>query len=335
MAGKKRDYYEILGVPPNATDDEVKTAFRKLAKKLHPDVNEGKDRGKFQELSEAYGILKDPEKRSLYNRFGFGLGKTGVEGSGPASPFGFDIKDPFFDSLFGGGLTDFETFFGFKPVGNQRKSTHTQEQSIPWREENFSLPVNDFGLIEGLILANQFKGDGVWRVLRSPEDKRPRLSSPGDMVGVSPFVYKIEKSEGRIKIYRNLDDVVARKEDRPKVRSWRLTIDIDAESLRHLGVELPRGFLSDGYFTALITTAEGLVRSADTNDFSLKVALRSTQLAVQAIRKWEETHKDLIEPVSDFRLVELPSRLGRAKALVEFQRTSAHPETGTASINKG
>ena len=70
---KKRDCYEVLGIGRNASEKEIKSAYRKLAKKYHPDMN--KDSGdageKFKELSEAYDILKDPEKKKLYDRFGY------------------------------------------------------------------------------------------------------------------------------------------------------------------------------------------------------------------------------------------------------------------------
>ncbi|HOJ11212.1 MAG TPA: molecular chaperone DnaJ [Clostridiales bacterium] len=104
----KRDYYEILNVDKNASDDEIKKAFRKLAKKYHPDVNQGNSEaeGKFKEVNEAYEVLGDPQKRAKYDRFGhsafeqggFDGGFGGFEGFG-----GFnDIFETFFDGAFGG-----------------------------------------------------------------------------------------------------------------------------------------------------------------------------------------------------------------------------------------
>ena len=70
-AVKFRDYYETLGVPRTATLDDIKRAYRKLARKYHPDVNKEKDaEAKFKEVGEAYAVLKDPEKRAAYDRFG-------------------------------------------------------------------------------------------------------------------------------------------------------------------------------------------------------------------------------------------------------------------------
>src|SRR5512144_1526121 len=69
---KKRDYYEVLGVSKSASEADVKKAYRRLARKLHPDVNPG-DKGaqkKFQEVQEAYEVLRDAEKRRAYDRFG-------------------------------------------------------------------------------------------------------------------------------------------------------------------------------------------------------------------------------------------------------------------------
>ena len=70
---EKRDYYEVLGIGKNATDAEIKSAYRKLAKKYHPDLNPGdKDaEEKFKEVNEANDVLSDPNKRKRYDQFGF------------------------------------------------------------------------------------------------------------------------------------------------------------------------------------------------------------------------------------------------------------------------
>ena len=74
-----RDYYEILGVPKNASSEDIKSAFRKLARQYHPDVSkEANAEEKFKEINEAYGVLSDPEKRRRYDQFGRqGLGDMG------------------------------------------------------------------------------------------------------------------------------------------------------------------------------------------------------------------------------------------------------------------
>jgi len=78
--GTKRDYYEVLGVGRNATGDEIKAAYRKLALKYHPDRNPGDKSAEenFKEAAEAYDVLRDAQKRYIYNQFGH----RGLEGSG-------------------------------------------------------------------------------------------------------------------------------------------------------------------------------------------------------------------------------------------------------------
>jgi len=112
----KRDYYELLGVSREASADELKKAYRKLAVKYHPDKNPGdaEAEAKFKEISEAYDVLKDEEKRAAYDRFGHaafqggGGGRPGGAGGGFHDPF--DIFREAFGGGGGGGI--FEEFFG-------------------------------------------------------------------------------------------------------------------------------------------------------------------------------------------------------------------------------
>lgn len=108
MADNKRDYYEVLGVSKNATDDEIKKAYRSLAKKYHPDLNPGDSEAekKFKEANEAYEVLSDSDKRDKYDRFGhaaFDPSSGGGSGFGGFGGFGgdFDFGD-IFSSFFGG-----------------------------------------------------------------------------------------------------------------------------------------------------------------------------------------------------------------------------------------
>src|SRR5574339_492604 len=106
-----RDYYEILGVERNASSDEIKAAFRKLARQYHPDVNkEDGAEEKFKEVNEAYGVLSDPEKRARYDRFG----REGVGNMGGFRDYTVDFTD-IFEELFGRG-------FGFSTGRRSRNS---------------------------------------------------------------------------------------------------------------------------------------------------------------------------------------------------------------------
>lgn len=111
MADQKRDYYEVLGVSRNATQDEIKSAYRKLAKKYHPDLNKSPDAPeKFKEVTEAYEVLSDPQKKAQYDQFGFAAfdnnGANGFNGfSGADAGAGFDDFNDIFSQFFGGGTS--------------------------------------------------------------------------------------------------------------------------------------------------------------------------------------------------------------------------------------
>lgn len=102
----KRDFYEVMGVPKNATDDEIKKAYRKLAKQYHPDLNpdDKEAEAKFKEVNEAYEVLSDKDKRARYDQFGHaGVDPNFGGGAGGGSPFSGDIDlGDIFNSFFGG-----------------------------------------------------------------------------------------------------------------------------------------------------------------------------------------------------------------------------------------
>ena len=103
---EKRDYYEVLRVDRGADDATLKKAYRKLAKKYHPDMNPGdkEAEAKFKEATEAYGVLSDPDKRRQYDQFGHAAFDGGAGGAGAG---GFDFSGMDFGDMFGDIFGDF------------------------------------------------------------------------------------------------------------------------------------------------------------------------------------------------------------------------------------
>ena len=147
---EKRDYYEILGVSKNASDDEIKSAFRKLAKKYHPDINKDPDApAKFKEAQEAYAVLSDKDKRSKYDQFGHAAfdNMQGGFGAGGFDFSDFDINlDDILGNMFGGG-------FGYSRGGRGSRKTRgsdllrgvklTFEEAVFGCEKDLKIDVNE------------------------------------------------------------------------------------------------------------------------------------------------------------------------------------------------
>lgn len=126
----KRDYYEVLGISKDASDDEIKKAFRRKAVELHPD-KEGGDEAKFKEVNEAYEVLKDSSKKQRYDQFGHaGVGGNGGGGGNPFGGFGGQGQEVHFDFGDLGGLGDiFGSFFG-GGGGQQRQNRPTRGRDV-------------------------------------------------------------------------------------------------------------------------------------------------------------------------------------------------------------
>jgi curved DNA-binding protein len=150
MAVKFKDYYEVLGVKRDATEEQVRQAYRKLARKYHPDVNPG-DRiaeEKFKEINEANEVLSDPEKRKRYDQLGPNW-KDGAEFTPPPGWGRVDVQFEDFGSIFGGGgFSDFfETLFGARRPGagaeHRRKSTRQRTNRGQDAEAEMEISLED------------------------------------------------------------------------------------------------------------------------------------------------------------------------------------------------
>lgn len=123
----KRDYYEILGVDKNSSEAEIKSAFRKMAKKYHPDVSKEPNAAeKFKEAQEAYAVLSDSAKRQQYDQFGHQAFNNNAGGAGGYDFSGFDFSDIFGD-LFGESFSQGFGNFGFGGQSNKQKSRKGQD----------------------------------------------------------------------------------------------------------------------------------------------------------------------------------------------------------------
>ncbi|MQN01625.1 MAG: molecular chaperone DnaJ [bacterium LCO1.1] len=126
MAEQKRDYYEVLGVDKNADEETIKRAYRKLAKKYHPDMNPGDKNAeeKFKEASEAYAVLSDPKKRQQYDQFGHAAFDGGAGGGG------FDFNNMDFGDIFGDFGDIFGDFFGTGSRGGRASNGPMQGANV-------------------------------------------------------------------------------------------------------------------------------------------------------------------------------------------------------------
>ncbi len=194
MAEAKRDYYEVLGVDKSVSDDDLKKAYRKLAKKYHPDANpDNKEEAekKFKEVNEAYEVLSDPQKRKMYDQFGHSGpngyssdfsgfsgfdGFSGFSGFGGTGGFDVDLGD-IFSSFFGGGSSR-----STKRNGPQRGNDVRVQVEISFKEAAF----------------------GVRKQVKvQRKEQCPTCNGSGAKPGTSPVTCKACNGSGRITTVRN------------------------------------------------------------------------------------------------------------------------------------
>ncbi|MEO0228411.1 MAG: molecular chaperone DnaJ [candidate division WOR-3 bacterium] len=163
----KKDYYEILGVPRNATPEEIKKAYRRLAVKYHPDRNPDNKKEaeeKFKEISEAYEVLIDPEKRKLYDLYGHeGVKQTFHQGDFTWRDFTHfdDLRDIFRDLGFGSSFFDdiFGNFFGFDT--QTRRAYRKQKVKLRGEDIRITLPLTLEEIYRGETKKIRYKRYGV------------------------------------------------------------------------------------------------------------------------------------------------------------------------------
>ncbi len=129
----KRDYYEILGVAKNASEDEIKKSYRKLAMQYHPDRNPGNAEAekKFKEATEAYEVLKDAQKRAGYDNYGHAGAQGGFSGAGQGDFNGFDFNDIF---------SNFSDIFG--DFGGSQKSSRKRSSAIRGSDVRYNIEIS-------------------------------------------------------------------------------------------------------------------------------------------------------------------------------------------------
>lgn len=174
----KRDYYEILGVSRDASETEIKKAYRKLARKYHPDVNPGDKEAeeRFKEINEAYEVLSDSQKRARYDQFGH----AGVNGQGGFDPGGFESFgdfgdfgfDDIFDAFFGGGF------------GRERRNTGPRRGADIRYDLEISLEEAAFGVEKDIQIARM--------------EKCPTCGGSGAKPGTEPVICPVCNGTGKI-----------------------------------------------------------------------------------------------------------------------------------------
>jgi len=228
MANK--DYYEILGVNKNASDDEIKSAYRNLAKKYHPDINKAPEaQEKFKEINEAYSVLSDSTKRSNYDQFGSADGAQGFGGG--------------FGSGFEGGFGGFEDIFNiFSNFGGRSKSRQQQEMGADLMTNlTISFTEAAFGVEKEIVLnrherCDECNGSGAKKGSNTETCKE--CNGSGKMQYTQNTLFGRVVNVGECRYCNGSGNII--KEKCPKCRGNGLV-----SVARHIKVKIPAG-IDDG-----------------------------------------------------------------------------------------
>lgn len=270
----KRDYYEVLGVAKDASADDLKKAYRKLAKKYHPDMNPGDKtaEAKFKEVNEAYEVLSDSTKRQRYDQFGHaGVDPSYGAGAGGAGGFGggfggFDVGD-IFESFFGGG------FGGFGG------STRTRNPNAPIRG-------NDVNVTIGLSFMEAAKGCKRQIQVQRLE-KCETCSGSGSKSGTTPETCPDCGGTGQVKVQQRTPiGVIQTSRTCPKCSGKGKIIKEPCPDCRGMGrvrktrtleVSVPAG-IDDGQTFVLRGQGDQGVNGGPAGDVNIMVTLRPDTL---------------------------------------------------------
>lgn len=263
-----KDPYETLGVGKNATEDEVKRAYRKLAQKYHPDRNKGDSsaESKFKEANAAYEILSDKQKRSQYDQYGSAAFGQGAGGGGGAGFGGFD-----FNGFEGGGFADiFESFFG----GGSRSGSRSASQRGDDKEVHISITFEEsvFGVEKDLAIPR----------IGSCETCGGSGAKPGSKVNTCLTC----KGSGQVRVVRNsiLGQMVTQQVCSacsgsgkvPEVRCTTCSGTGRKRLTEELRVRIPAG-ISDGSSIRLTGKGDAGTQGASAGDLYITVQVRESK----------------------------------------------------------
>lgn len=325
----KKDYYEVLGVPGDAKEVEIKRAYRKLARQYHPDV-EGGNRDKFDEVDAAYQTLRDAGKRAVYDRFGSspppegnGLHPSGSETPSPWGDFGFN-------ALFKNWPTSQSGFFGAD------FGTPTPKKA----EDHLDLRINDVGVLVALIEAYSSPTDGKWEVSRPKEDTRNLPES----------MYRVSRVNGEVWVFRKINDwrITDRNGEvkygygfNDKVKTYRPDTYFNEGLFHHHNARFQDAHIPSSYYPYLQALKTIAKKMGQERNFEID---RETATLNQELRYQSGTHKEtgaqdqpkssMSEMTTAIKFTDLGTRLKAAEELVRRIDGNRTPEGQTPSTGE-